>query len=142
MPIVTIDPKKANPKALCILTFAPPLIILLLSFFLPFMRNIFAFGSFVLMALFILGALGTTKDAENGVKRTRPEKNWSPPSWFAPVYFLTVIGICAGLKIAWFFTAIAWIVIWICFEIIGQAIEKTYKNAEKPLDPCHPYVKL
>ncbi len=132
-PYITIG-KNANPKAISVVFYGTTLLVLILALPFPFFRHVFTFGSIIMTGLCFAGAVMAHLDKENGVVRLRPKKKgFVFPKWFKPAFFLSVIGISAGLRLGWYLIPLCWVINWACIYSSGKHIDATYKEKD-PID--------
>jgi hypothetical protein len=126
---ITITPK-ANTMAASLTFYLVPVALLLLALPFPFFRHVFTFGSFVITIIAALGCYAAYEDKEHGVKRDRPAKGFTLPSWSKHAFFLFVIAVSAGLRLGWYIVPVLWLINWICLVSLQSHIRATYREEE------------
>jgi hypothetical protein len=129
-PKLTITPK-ANTKAATLIFYGVPIALLLLALPFPFFRHIFTFASFIIAPITVLGCYAAYEDKEHGVKRDRPPKGFSLPSWCKHAFFLFIIAGSAGLRLGWYIVPVIWVINWVCLVSLQSHMEATYREEKQ-----------
>lgn len=107
------------------------IVLALLSIPVPFFRHVIFFGSSILAVLCVIGMVSASQNKEKFIKKIQAEPSAGLPKWAQPVFFLTMIGITAGLRIGWYITPMCWAVVWFTTFSIQQDIKTAKKSAAR-----------
>jgi len=128
-PIVIIN-KDANPALFMGIVYGAFLILALFCFVNPFFKQLFIFSSFAAAVISVVACTSAYKDRENGVKRSKPKQKRFFPKWTLHVFFGIMIVISAGLELAYYLVAVAWVISWASMWSGIQHIKATWKEKE------------
>ena len=128
-PTIIIE-KDSNPAAFIGIIYGAFLLTALFCFVNPFFRQLFIFSSLIATIISVTGCVSAYKDKENGVERDRPTQKRFFPKWTFHVFYITMIIISAGLGLAYYLVAIAWLISWASMWSGVQHIKATWKKED------------
>jgi len=138
--------KDANAKMIALVFYGTFTLLALLALPFPFFRHVFTFASLVGTGFAIFISYSAYEDKKNKAKKNRPTNVFNPPAWFKPVFYISMIGISAGLRLGFYIVPIAWIITWAAMESMKMHMDACYNMKDdndtwapkEGLDPCHP----